>query len=50
MFRLYETEQGVDSIQFQLKLTRRGSKLKFTILAGRAEAHGNLRIDDPKTK
>ncbi|MCI0652318.1 MAG: hypothetical protein L0Z55_10590 [Planctomycetes bacterium] len=45
MFKLYEQEQGVDALRFELKLTRRGSKLKFSIFAGRSEGHGNLQVD-----
>lgn len=44
LFRLYEQEQGVPELEFKLKLTRRATKLKFSIFAGKSEGHGNLRI------
>ena len=50
MFRLYEREEGVAKLTFKLKLTRRATKLKFSLFAGKSEGHGNLRIveDAPK--
>ncbi|MEE8142481.1 MAG: hypothetical protein V3T77_05230, partial [Planctomycetota bacterium] len=44
MFRLYEKEEGVEQLRFELKLTRKGKKLKFSIYAGKSEGHGNLRV------
>ena len=44
MFKIYEQEQGVDRLEFQLKLTRKGTKLKFSLLAGQSEGHGNFKI------
>ncbi|MGE3165287.1 MAG: hypothetical protein AB7O52_10320 [Planctomycetota bacterium] len=43
-FRLYEQEKGVKQLDFQLKLTRKETKLKFSVFAGTSEGHGNLRI------
>lgn len=48
MFKLYEQEEGVEELRFDLKLTRRATKLKFSISAGRSEGHGNLRILEEK--
>ena len=48
MFKLYEQEEGVEKLRFDLKLTRRATKLKFSISAGRSEGHGNLRIVEKK--
>lgn len=50
MFKLYEQEEGVEDLQFELKLTRRSSKLKFSLKAGRSEGHGNFRIVPASTK
>ena len=43
-FKLYPKQEGVTERRFELKLTNRSSKLKFSILAGRSEGHGNFRI------
>lgn len=48
MFKLYEQEEGIEKLRFDLKLTRRATKLKFSISAGRSEGHGNLRIIEEK--
>ena len=48
LFKLYEQEEGVEKLRFDLKLTRRATKLKFSISAGRSEGHGNLRIIEKK--
>ncbi len=48
MFKLYEQEEGVEKLRFDLKLTRRATKLKLSISAGRSEGHGNLRIIEKK--
>ena len=44
MFKLYEQESGVEKLEVKLKLTRRATKLKFSVLAGKSEGHGNFRI------
>ena len=31
LFKLYEQEEGVEKLRFDLKLTRRATKLKFSI-------------------
>ena len=44
MFKLYEQDEGVENLSFEIKLTRRGSKLKFSLRAGRSEGHGNFQV------
>ena len=45
MFRIYgDQKEGVEKINFELKLRRKKTKLKFSIRAGKSEAHGNLNI------
>ena len=48
IFKLYEQEQGAGSLHLELRRTRRGTKLKFSLTAGRSEGHGNFRVVDPK--
>ncbi|MCA8961914.1 MAG: hypothetical protein KDC38_15420 [Planctomycetes bacterium] len=43
-FRLYKMEKGVEAMRLDLKLVRKATKLKFSLLAGNLEGHGNLRI------
>lgn len=47
LFRLYEQEDGVERLEFRLKLVSRATKLKFSLLHGHFEGHGNLRIVSP---
>lgn len=50
MFRLYEQEKGVKALSFKLKLTRKATKLKFSVFVGTSEGHGNLRIVEAPPK
>ena len=46
-FKLYEEEEGVEALSFELKLVRKATKLKFSVRGGLFEGHGNLRIPAP---
>jgi len=43
-FKLYQREQGVENLKLDLKLVRKSTKLKFSLLVGKTEGHGNIRI------
>lgn len=48
-FKLYPREAGVEKLAFNLKLVRKATKLKFSLLSGKTEGHGNLKIVKPET-
>ena len=46
LFKLYEIESGVEKLRFELKLTRKATRLRFSLFAGQSEGHGNLRVEE----